>query len=389
MIYLFILLVIVFCVIRFDISGYKNNSHQWYLFIWIYLTLISGLAYRLGGDGIVYVWQYPSYTVDDGFGWEALTAYNNRLPAWVLLNKLCRLVTEDYWFFKFVHAIIINTLFGYYIKTNTKYVFSSTLFYFVLLYFDLNFQLLRQVLAIAFFLYSIRFFKTNKWLKYYLICAIAVLFHESAIITFVFPLMRLIRYNRKTLFVLIALVFVLLFEGGQLFNSVLFSLPEMFGEKAITYMSDGESSSIVTRSLNIILSSIIPIIYVCYTKKSDVNSIGAVVYGLCYAVGISVTIFYRFSMYFQLFFYVFYIEMFYSICKNLARSFKKEKAFAFTYLLIVFVFLAFRGRMYFSPYGESGKPSWVQYYPYSSIIFPEKNPDREQLFNSIDFSGYL
>lgn len=387
MIYLIVLLVIIFCVIHFDICGYNKNSHKWYLVIWIYLTLVSGLAYRLGGDGIVYVWQYPYlYNTDEGFGWTALTSYQNRLPAWVLLNKLCKLVTGDYWFFKFVHAIIVNSLFGYYIKTNTKHIFSSTLIYFVLLYFDLNFQLLRQVLAIGFFLYGLKYYNTNKWLKYYLICTVAVLFHESALIAFVFPIMKTISYNKKTMFLLLGLVFVLFYVGNKFFNSLLFSLPELFAEKAITYESAGQSSSLVTLFFNIVLSSIIPVIAVCYKKKKDINSIGAITYGLCYAIGCNVPIFYRFSFYFQLFFYIFYIDLFFSICSSVAHSIKKKDALVFLYLSIVFLFLVFRGRMYFSNYGDTGKPSWVQYYPYSSIITKEKNPDREQLFNGIDSS---
>lgn len=388
MTYLIILLVILFCVIHFDILGYSKNSHKWYLSIWIYLTLVSGLAYRLGGDGIVYVWQYPYlYNTDEGFGWEALTSYNNRLPAWVLLNKLCKLVTTDYWFFKFVHAIIVNSLFGYYIKTNTKYIFSSTLIFYVLLYFDLNFQLLRQVLAIGFFLYGLKYYNTNKWLKYYLLCISAVLFHESALIAFVFPFMKLIKLNLKTLPFLLASVFILFYVGKQLFNSVLFSLIGSLEEKALTYYADGESSSFATMLLNILLSSIIPLIVTCYTKKNDVNSKGAVVYGLCYAIGCNVTIFYRFSMFYQIFSYVFYIELFYSVCANITQSFKYNKRFfVISYLFIVLFFLAYRGRMYFSPYGDTGKPTWVQYYPYSSIITKEKDPEREQLFNRIDSS---
>ena len=384
MTYLLIFLVITYCVIKYDICEYESGGDKWYRFIWIYLTIVSGLAYRLGGDGIVYVWEYPMYTVSDGFSWTALTAYNNRLPAWVILNKLCKLVTGDYWFFKLVHAIIINSLFGHYIKTYTRYVFSSTLFYFLLLYFDLNFQLLRQVLAIGFFLYGIRFYEENNWLKYYIVSVIAVLFHESAVITFVFPLMKLIKYNKKSMIILFALVIILFYAGNQLFNSILSSLPELFEGKAFIYKTDRESLSFVALLLNIILSSIIPIFVICCTEKVNVNYIGAIAYGLCYSIGCSVPIFYRFSMYFQLFFYVFYIDLFYSICTNVMLALKKNYAFFVSYFLIVFAFLTFRGRMYFSTYGDTGQPAWVQFYPYSSVIFKETYPNREQLFNKIE-----
>lgn len=385
----------LYCVVQYDLMGKHRNRNKWYNFIWFYLTTISGLSYRMGGDGMEYFWQYPMYTISDGFGWDALTAYINRLPGWVLLNKLCKQVSNEYWFFKLIHAIIVNYLYYNFIKKYAPHIFSATLVFFVLLYFNLNFQILRQTLAMGFFLYSIQYYESKKWLKYFCVNLLAISFHESALISFVFPFMKLIKINKLTALIILSTAIFLFFMGPVLFSYIIFIVPEIYVNKVVYYSSNDDSVSLVSFLLNIILSVVIPLIVIYRSNdKYSIINMGTLFYGLSFSVGCNVDIFYRFSYFFQIFFYLFYINLLFDISlfgfqKQQAKSITKIKvpiknrSYKQTFLILILLFLAYRGRMYFTSYGDTNMPSWIQYYPYSSIIFQDTDPLREEFIKKL------
>lgn len=379
----------LYCILQYDIKEEKKYKKTWYAFIWAYLTIISGLSYRLGGDGMVYVWQYPMYTTYDGFSLEALTSYSNRLPGWVALVKCCKLISDEYWVFKLIHAIVVNSLIGYFVKYNAKHIFTTTLFYFVLMYFDLNFQLLRQVVAMGLFLYGIKYIRNNQLIKYYIINVLAILFHESALIGLVFPLMSLVKINKISLPIWLSFVCILYIFGATVFSNLLVYASTFMMEKAAYYSFDMESPSVLSMIFNITLSAIIPLIVIAHQReKCTVVNLGAVLYGLCYIVGCNVPIFYRFTYFYQIFFYIFYVDLIYSLSKYgfsffYNNSHKIVKQFKFVYLVLIVAFLIFRGRVYFSTYGDTNMPNWVQYYPYSSILSKDTNDLREEFIRRL------
>ena len=66
-------------------------------------------------------------------------------------------------------AIFINYAISRTIVFNTKYIFTATLFYFVYLYTELNFEVMRESFAVGFFLFSLEAYKRNLWFKYYIL----------------------------------------------------------------------------------------------------------------------------------------------------------------------------------------------------------------------------
>lgn len=392
MTYILILIVIFYCILNYDLRGNVKNREKWFKFILLYLIIVSGLSYRMGGDGIAYVWEYPMYTTNDGIGWDALTAYRARQPGWVLLVKLCKLITSDYWFFKLIHAIILNTLFLYGIKRLTKYVFTGILFYFVLLYFDLNFQLLRQSLAMGIFIYSLHFFESKSWLKYYLGIAIAISLHESALICLLFPIMRYIKINKWSMLAFFLGFILIIVYSESIIVSILSSyIPVGLQEKVVTYANNIEIGNKFSSYLNILLSVIIPFLVVFMKRDDDDETIlkGTIFYGLSYSMGLAIPIFYRFSGFFQLLYLLAFVDLFFAIAHSGLRvphyyklkNRKKIKLGAQSralFVIMIFAFLLFKGRAYFLPYGETGMPSWVQYYPYSSVITKKSPSSREE-----------
>ena len=397
MTYLLIIILLLYCIFKYDIHQDKKNKWSWYHFIMLLLILISGLGYRMGGDGMTYLAQYKFYSIDDGFGWDALTCYPNRMPGWVLLVKICKCITEDYWLFKLAHATILNILIFASIKRVTNMVFTTLLFDFVLIYFDINFQILRQAISMGLFLYSMRYIQDKRWLRYYLCILLAISFHEGSLICLFFPLLLKVKINKPALATFFGIIIFISLCGEAIVMFLIESIvPEILAAKTQFYADKIESGG-GALLLNMMLSVVIPSIFVYVTRYEHglfYIKIGALTYGLLYTMNYFFPIFYRFSYFFQLFFYILYIELFYRIACNSGLKLsllKVNKLFYITskearlkYIVLIILFIGIRARMYFQSYGETGMPSWVQYYPYSSVVFEDTDDLREKFIRRLD-----
>ena len=92
----------------------------------------------------------------------------NRQPGWIFLISILKSFSNDFFVFQFVQAIFINYAISRTIVFNTKYIFTATLFYFVYLYTELNFEVMRESFAVGFLLFSLEAYKRNLWFKYYI-----------------------------------------------------------------------------------------------------------------------------------------------------------------------------------------------------------------------------
>lgn len=391
MTYLFILVLILYGIVKYDVTTCKEGKFELYIIIFTILIFISGFSYRLGGDGLHYLNEYNTYLTNDGFGWEALNKYDNRLPGWVLLTKICRAITTEYWLFKLVHAVIINILIAKTIKRYTSYIFLGLLMYYVLLYFDFNFQVLRQSLSVAIFLTSIPYFEENKWGKYYIINIIALLFHDATIFCLIFPFVKFLGYGKKALcfYLSIVLLFIIFSDNILIMALTSYTLDDSTA-KLDFYAKKIELDVSFNFFYNLLLSLIIPYGFIYYFNKKRIldaiypKQYMIIVYGVIYTIGLFVPILYRFNFFFILFFYLFYIDIFRYIVESFSRKFRFGKLkinFATCFIILTFLFTAIKARFYFSPYGETAYPTWVQYYPYSSIFFQNKDEKREEFFN--------
>ena len=101
-----------------------------------------------GGDTVRYMRyfeEYPSLFEVNIFSYALFD------PLWLLLNSAIKIIWDDFFFFQFVHAILLNILLFYLIKKYSGYKFTVVFFYFSYLYLYYNMEILREVLAIAIF----------------------------------------------------------------------------------------------------------------------------------------------------------------------------------------------------------------------------------------------
>ena len=382
-VYLTIFLLLLFCIIEYDIKGTRQHREFFVrLFLFIFIC-VAGFSYRLGGDGINYLNEWENYGTFADISSSYLTGFKGRMPGWVLLSTLCKTVTNDFCFFHCVHAIIVNMAYVRVIKSNTGYVFVGLLLYFSLIYFNQNFQILRESLAISFFLLSLPYFYKGKWIMYFSLILLAISFHEGAAFLLFIPLLKVFRINKWSV-VIYAVIGLLIIRYASVILSLLLSV-QVDGEiqgKIFAYQKDMDSDYEFTSLCNLFLNVIFPLFVLYYYSRQNVKVeyIHIIIFAcLIYILSLVVPIIYRLSNYMLIFNYLLVSSFILDYVKTKTMSLSHRIA---TVLLIIMTFVSFKGRMYFLPYGESGIPSYVQYYPYSSIFDKEIYMERERLYRT-------
>lgn len=378
------MLILLFCIIQYDINRVKEYREFHIRLILLVLILVSGFAYRLGGDGINYGNEYVQYGNITDISFSYLMGFQGRMPGWVLLCTLCKSITSDYWLFKLVHAILLNLSYVLVVKRNTRYSFTALLFYFVLIYFNQNFQLLRESLAISFFFFALPSYYRGEWLKYYIYVIIAISFHEGAVFLLLLPLLKILGINKYSI--------CLYLLCGILFISHASSILEMLmgvqldGEvqgKIFHYTKQMDSQYDFSYWGNSVLNIFFPllILYYYYKKKIEIVYLYPAIAGIfVYLVSLVVPIAYRLSNYFLIFNYMLIIDFIIKLISQMKLGSSLRLSISF---LFITSFILFKARMYLLNYGETNIPSYVQYYPYASVFEKYEDPTRERLYNML------
>lgn len=385
MTYLIVIILILFGVFNFDFGKKSKNRYMLYNLIVVYLILLAGLAYRMGEDGVVYETRYSFFgTLND----INRSYFSNQLylPGWVFISTLCKSITNSYTLFKIVHSCIVNLIFADFIKRNISLPYTGLLFYFIVLYFDLNFGLLRQALSISIFVFSLRYFCEDNLKKYFLCCLVALSFHESAIIVFLLPFLRFLKFNRRNLIILLILIFFISYFASfilQSFISYSFGTETSIGR--LNHYTQGVSDEVSFSLSNIVFNIIIPTFLLAKLyKRINFNYFSLLAFGyiFIYLFASFVPIVYRLNFYFLPFYMMLWVEAVYYFVNKLKFPMVSKVILS---VCIIFSFCVFKKRLWFSPIEGTKIPHYATVYPYTSVLFEEKIPDREYIFSNLDF----
>jgi hypothetical protein len=194
MIYIVIGFLFFFNIFIFE-NNNRRSAHNVYWFECVTLILLAGLRNSVGGDTIGYMmfWDgLPTFTELSNFNF-ILAEYQ---PLWYCINALSKYIDSDFTTFQIIHAAFVNISVFIFIKRYSYSRFTAILAYYLISFLYFNCEILRESLAISVFLFAVPSLKDKKWIKYYLLCLIAFLFHSSAIILFFLPFVRFI-YGKK------------------------------------------------------------------------------------------------------------------------------------------------------------------------------------------------
>jgi hypothetical protein len=392
MIYLILLIYLIALSAKFDF----NRSAQFnraspaanglYNFTLIIMITFAGLRYKVGGDSISYFYLFN----DVPYLWElgkfsfAKAQFD---PLWILLSSLSKSIYNDFTFFQIVQAIIVNTIVFRFFSRTTPNRFTCILIYFLIFYVYFNMEVMRESLAICCFLLGYKYFKEGKWLKFYPFAIVAFLFHSSAMILFILPLVRNIKIKPYTVIIWVALfvVAVVLPDTFKLFLKF-FVFNERISARFNAY-SDIRSNSNGMMFLFAIYFLFPAGLAILNEKRLDKNPRFRELY-FAYFLIATLTIgfsgFNRFINYMTPFMTIYFADLLNKIYRN-SYFFNTRK------LLITFVIaLAFVPKLlyYFSDTSSivQGTYRYDIWYPYHTVLDKEENYKREALYEGL-FSG--
>lgn len=151
MVYIILIAIILYGIYRYDFLNRTDAKLEIFSYVFILQICISAFKYRVGSDILVYMSEYDNYLPLSKLTVSYVFDNANRQPGWIFLMSIFKSFSSDFFIFQFFQAVIVNYAIGRTIITNTKYIFTATLFYFVYLYAELNFEIMRESLAVAFF----------------------------------------------------------------------------------------------------------------------------------------------------------------------------------------------------------------------------------------------
>lgn len=172
---------LLFYVISFIITTFlfrlhlKHDSKFFLVLSFLIPCLVGGLRFNVGTDYYIYSYiSQESSSVDLCFN---------------IINHIATSLGGGNWIF-FIYNFL-SLLFAYLgIKSIDKKYQSLSLISYLFLYYTLGFNIMRQMLSVSIFFYSIQFIKEKRIIRYYICALLALASHTSAIITlFVYPVL--------------------------------------------------------------------------------------------------------------------------------------------------------------------------------------------------------
>ena len=399
MIYIATIIALLVLVVKYDFAPHSktNKRDLWLRILMIWFICVSGFAYNVGSDIPGYMDEY------DGALWSKIHSFadilmfdDQRQPGWIIVEFVCRAISPDFWLFKMVLAIFLNWTVFRFVKRHSPYPFMSILFYSIILYLHLNFNALRQATAAGFFLLGYDYIIDKKWVKYYIMAFMAYMFHSSALVLFVFPLLTLLKLNKKTILisvaVLVAVVAASLMSDLQeiAYNFFLFqgeAVSEDLIDKADLYLGDKAISGRDILNFNGIIFALIRtciyfIVMILAIRSKEVKNKEDILFYLLFIVFFVLREFTVPIIFFRLLFYVqfLYVCLLPMAIMQVGRQFHEVKHLACAIMLMMFMYGPIKDLTRDTE--KTGLPLMSQYAPYYSIFNPHIDPVRSAHFGS-------
>lgn len=388
MIYFFTIFILLVLIRVYDFGNIKKSKNEWYYFVLVILILTAGFRYRIGLDTIRYMSAFE----------DIPTLFNLRMidfeearydPIYYLLSVISKTIYPDFVFFQIVHAIILNSIVFFFIKKNTSYIFTAVFLYYVFCFTNFNFEVMRESIAVSFFLLAADSLFHRKWIKYYLLAFVGFLCHSSAIILFIVPIFLLLSITKWTYLYMgvIYILSILISEYIETFFKLI-SITESLSNKADSYLESelmGQVYNIFGKIKNFIIFIFFPLIAISFLKRNlgfKFKYEFLVIANIFVAImAMKFGLFYRYFNYFILFDIILFSEFGGSLSQSVSSKYSSVLVlFSFSCILFLQVY------SYFSSVGNynNNVKVYARYYPYSSVIDKEKDDNREWLFRYHD-----
>lgn len=390
MIYLLVFTYIIILIYNYDIRGKRQGKTIHYGFLFLLFVLIAGLSYRIGIDPIRYEDHFNKDFINGISFQDLFNGYDSSAgsePLWFLLNWIFYELFGEFTALRIVLALFVNGVIFFFVKKYSPAVFTSIFLYAIILYVQLNFEVLRESVAVCFFIiaYDKLISKDKGLIKYYLWLIPAFFFHRFAFIAVLFPMFSIIKLNKTYMIVLIAVMVIMPYVMSLIesaFNIQLFNLA--LSNRVEGLVSDGtygNTSLNIFGYIELFLLSLLPLLLVVGHSNHDKFTSMALVYIVILLLKSGAfVILYRINNYLC-------IPMVVALSCGVNNAiYKKDFSHchvallknSFVPIVALLIFI-----LYFSITFASSEKSCL-YYPYSSVISKETNPMRESLISYLE-----
>ena len=393
MIYLLVYIYLFLLIIFYDFRKTKRYGQENKVLAILVLIFLAGLRYRLGSDTIAYMDDFEYYPKLSELTLKDFEVIRYQ-PLWIILNSLCRSLGSFTYVQIITSAIHIGAV-GYVTnKICPSLFFSSLLYYYLFDFFNFNMDVMREALAIAFFMLALLALEKRKYKIVVLYAVVATLFHIFALPVFIiFILYYKFLLNKPYLGIATIGIFAVLgwISKDFMSNLLLAVLVEGSGtmsDRALTYASSefyGVNDASIVNTISFLLKGSF-YIWGLYKLKpiyqKYVNFDWKIFSTTCWLSSILVFSFYSMPIlhrpyqYFSIFQSLLFILLFIYI----AQKFKKPY-WASVYIVMICLVTVLGIRKYMKTDRVSGEYVYYKFYPYSSVFDKTLNRQREKLYD--------
>ncbi len=258
----------------YEISTDKTPNRRWFNAIIILMMLTAGLAYGLSPDWIAYWNAFEGAAQKGVLELSALGEMVDMEYGYILLNKIVSSLGLGYASFTLIIAVIALTLKSVTIYKYGGYVFMALLIYFIPIYFFEEHVHVRQGLANAIMIFSIRYIIERKFWKFFLCFIVAFLFHKAVVAFLLAYWIVKIRFNNTTIILIVTGAVIANYSGlsGQIDGLMQF-MPFGVAETYNDYRNELMDRGILGDVVKIITVLVIIFFNKKVTEKDEIFSV--------------------------------------------------------------------------------------------------------------------
>lgn len=199
--------VVLYLIILYfySLSFFFKKNKLFVSIIFVILIIFSGLRYYIGTDYPMYMSIF-NYIKNDIYNFEVIRMEKG----YYYLVKIISLIGGTQQLVFLICAIITNyTIYKVICRDSVAPLLSTMIYFLVGAYYSASFNLVRQVLAISFFLFSISELKRNNNKKFIIFICLGSLFHKSCLILLPIIFFPYLKINRicKIIILFFAIIF--------------------------------------------------------------------------------------------------------------------------------------------------------------------------------------
>lgn len=388
--YFVILLFVLVLSVEYDILDRTRHKILFYRIILIISILLSGFRFRVGLDTVQYLELFYSSTpkIEELSYDNLFSSYME--PLFLMMMSIVKSLFGRFYFVQLLQAIIVNALIFKYIRKHSSYIFFCVFLYFVWKYFTYNMEEMRASIALVICLYANDYIIEKKVIKGMLLFLISLLFHYSAALLLLTPIILIINKRldfRGWLIIMVAMIICIGYRSilGELM--VLLSFNEVLLMKLSYYSTE---SGLMEQKLNFngilfvffqyILIILVSTRTIVENNRKFINLEPFLFIGVLFVViSIPISLFYRYVNFYIIYFVLFYSEFFIENIKkykktHVIRYVSKSLFLFFPYFLTIFL-------TYSAKVDKTQYSTIDRYIPYTSVFNRTFELNRERLLN--------